>query len=73
MKITVLMGGLSPERNVSLTSGSLIAAALRRKGHSVLAVDLYLGVDKDKIDELFLQSNDVCNSVSKNIPDIDEL
>ena len=44
MKIAVLMGGLSPERNVSLSSGALIAAALRRKGHRVLEADVYLGV-----------------------------
>ena len=36
MNIVVLAGGLSPERNVSLSSGSLIASALRRKGHKVL-------------------------------------
>ena len=35
MNIVVLMGGLSPERDVSLTSGSLIANALIRRGHRV--------------------------------------
>ena len=29
MKIVVLAGGLSPERNVSLSSGTMIAEALR--------------------------------------------
>lgn len=43
MKILVLAGGLSPEREVSLTSGSLIAAALARRGHTVCAADLYTG------------------------------
>lgn len=43
MKILVLSGGLSPERDVSLTSGSLIAGALARKGHEVCAADLYTG------------------------------
>lgn len=45
MKILVLAGGLSPEREVSLTSGSLIAGALVRKGHTVCAADLYTGRD----------------------------
>ncbi len=67
------MGGLSPERNVSLSSGSLIAAALRRKGHSVLALDLYLGVDKTKIHELFTSDNEDCHTVSESIPDLDAL
>lgn len=44
MNIVVLAGGLSPERNVSLSSGSLISAALRRKGHRVLTVDIYEGI-----------------------------
>lgn len=44
MNIVVLAGGLSPERNVSLTSGSLISAALRRKGHKVLMLDVYEGL-----------------------------
>ncbi len=43
MKITVLCGGLSPERDVSLSSGSLIAGALSRRGHEVCLVDLYTG------------------------------
>ncbi|MGK2963869.1 MAG: D-alanine--D-alanine ligase family protein [Gemmatimonadaceae bacterium] len=39
MKITVLMGGSSSERNVSLASGIRIVLALRSKGHEVLAFD----------------------------------
>ena len=45
MKIVVLAGGRSTERNVSLSSGSKVANALRRKGHQVALVDLFLGVD----------------------------
>ena len=47
MKITELAGGLSPERDVSLVSGALIANALRRKGHLVALADLYLGGKAD--------------------------
>lgn len=43
MKIVVLAGGYSPEREVSLSSGSLIANALMENGHAVLLLDLYLG------------------------------
>ncbi len=43
MKITVLAGGLSHERDVSLSSGSLVAGALVRRGHEVCLVDLYTG------------------------------
>lgn len=45
MKILVLAGGLSPERNVSLSSGALIAQALRDRGHRAALVDLFFGLD----------------------------
>ncbi|MFL2101503.1 D-alanine--D-alanine ligase [Desemzia sp. FAM 24101] len=40
MKIVVLAGGISEERNVSLSSGSQIANALMKKEHEVLLIDL---------------------------------
>ena len=39
MKIAVLLGGSSPERDVSLDSGKNIADALRNNGHDVLEID----------------------------------
>lgn len=45
MKIVVLCGGLSPERNVSLSSGKKIAAALSERGHKVVPVDMFLGFE----------------------------
>lgn len=43
MKIAVLMGGTSAERDVSLASGLRIAQALRERGHSVVAIDTTRG------------------------------
>lgn len=43
MKIVVLCGGLSAERDVSITSGTLAAAALRKRGHKVVLMDLFFG------------------------------
>lgn len=45
MKLVVLAGGLSPERNVSLSSGTKIAQALRGLGHTVALVDMYFGLE----------------------------
>lgn len=45
MKIVVLAGGLSPERNVSLSSGSMVCQALRDKGHRVALVDVFFGLE----------------------------
>ena len=40
MKVVVLMGGWSAEREVSLTSGHGIAIALRNLGHDVTTIDM---------------------------------
>ena len=45
VKIVVLCGGLSPERNVSLSSGAKIAGALRERGHQVVLADLFFGLE----------------------------
>jgi D-alanine-D-alanine ligase len=42
--ITVLLGGVSAERDVSLSSGLRIAAALRERGHAVTCLDPAEGV-----------------------------
>ncbi len=39
LKITVMLGGPSAEREVSLRSGAAVAKALRSRGHEVLEVD----------------------------------
>ena len=44
MKIIVLAGGYSPEREVSLSSGSLIANALMEQGHEVFFLDPWPGI-----------------------------
>lgn len=46
MKIVVLAGGLSPERNVSLSSGCKVCAALRERGHEAAFIDMYLGTQE---------------------------
>ena len=75
MNITVLAGGLSPERNVSLTSGSLIAAALRRRGHRVLLLDVYEGIEGDITDtlSLFTTQNDISFTVDREVPDLEAI
>ena len=55
MKIIVLAGGLSPERDVSLASGAGICRTLRQNGHQAYLLDLFLGVEHDAqaLEELF--------------------
>lgn len=45
MNVLVLAGGLSTERNVSLSSGAKICAALAQLGHRPALVDLFLGLE----------------------------
>ena len=43
MKIVVLAGGTSPERDVSLSTVKMIYYALKNRGHQVVLLDVYLG------------------------------
>ncbi|HKJ93358.1 MAG TPA: D-alanine--D-alanine ligase [Longimicrobiales bacterium] len=43
MKVAVLFGGTSAERDVSLASGAQVVGALREAGHEVVAVDTAMG------------------------------
>ena len=46
MKILVLDGGLSPEREVSLSTGTMVCNALREKGQDAILVDLFYDVEE---------------------------
>ena len=45
MKIVVLCGGLSGERNVSISGSTLICRALRSRGHRAVLVDMFFGLE----------------------------
>ena len=45
MKIVVLAGGTSTEREISIVSGTGICKALRERGHQAILVDVYCGND----------------------------
>lgn len=72
MKIAILAGGYSPERDVSLTSGSLIANALAERGHRVLLIDVYVGIvsPPDDPETLFSAENRYSYRVSQSVPDL---
>lgn len=75
MKIVVLAGGISTERDVSLVSGSKIYAALKNNGHSVILLDVFLGYDGDS-EEVFNLDIDWAERVApvrEIAPDIEEV
>lgn len=47
MKIGILAGGLCMERDVSLSTGSMIYKALKKNGHQCVLLDLYLGLSEE--------------------------
>ena len=55
MNIVVLAGGISTERDVSLTSGKNIVKALKQAGENAQLLDLFLGF-RGSVDELPLQT-----------------
>ncbi len=75
MKIIVLAGGCSPEREVSLTSGSLIANALTANGHRVLLLDVYEGLNDlpDDPDVLFRADGTYSHRITETVPDLEAL
>lgn len=71
MKIAVLCGGLSHERDVSLSSGSGIAMALRGRGYSVALVDLFLGVTEwSGAEALFTERGGQQAIVAEKVPEL---
>ena len=74
MNIAVLAGGFSPERDVSLTSGSLIANALIDEGYNVCLADVYLGLEVgNDAKALFNKEKKAVYNVKHSVPDLDAL
>jgi len=76
MKIVVLAGGLSPERNVSLSSGVMVCKALRERGHEAAFVDLYLGTEGfgGELEDLFWKPiPEELRNVGRQAPDLEKV
>lgn len=79
MKIVVLAGGTSSERDVSLVTGTMIYHALKDNGHQVVLLDVYLGYDGDTASlnsDIFDLKKDWSANISavkENNPDINQI
>lgn len=74
MNIVVLCGGLSSERDVSISTGTGAARALRQRGHKVVLLDLFLGYDGCFNDPLEVFTSDAENvqvSIAEAAPDLE--
>ena len=76
MKIVVLAGGLSTERDVSISSRTNIYQALKEKGHQVIFLDVYLGYE-GKVDNTIFDADyqwiDSSAKVKEINPDLAEV
>ena len=73
MKIVVLAGGISTERDVSLSSGKMIYQAIRDQ-HQAILLDVYFGYEGAVSDSLFTEEKDWAaniNPVKEENPDIE--
>lgn len=76
MNIVVLCGGLSMERNVSITSGTLVCKSLREMGHRAVLVDMFYGLEdvETPIERIFDELPEIREaSVSREAPNLDEV
>jgi len=73
MKIVVLAGGISTERDVSFVTGRNVYEAIKANGHKAIIIDPFMGYDKDT-DGIFDADIDWAkeiNAISVNNPDIE--
>ena len=59
MKIVVLAGGTSTERDVSIVSGTEVCKALRSKGHQAILIDVFFGKEGIDPSNAFPQEYDI--------------
>lgn len=76
MKIVVLAGGNSTERDVSLISGTGVYKALKSRGHQVVLLDVYLGVhdvDLSTVFDLERDWSEGIRAISSDNPSLDDI
>ncbi len=76
MKVVVLAGGLSPERNVSLSTGTMVTEALRGLGHRAALVDMFFGLEEvdGPLEAAFdAPLPDMAKKVSPQAPDLEKV
>ncbi len=76
MKVVVLAGGLSPERNVSLSTGTMVTEALRGLGHQAVLVDMFFGLEDytgDLADCFDAPVSQNAKKISSDAPDLEQV
>ncbi len=76
MKIVVLAGGISTERDVSLSTGRMIYQALKKNGHQAVLLDSFLGYEgEDVLNAFEIEKNwaEQIEGVKEINPDMEQI
>ena len=73
MKIVVLAGGLSTERDVSFKTGEMVTKALRENGHQVILLDVFMGYSNKEEDLTGIFDRAEAVSVKVTAPDLEKV
>lgn len=79
MNIVVLCGGTSTERDVSISSATLVCKSLEERGHKCILLDVYLGISNEVLQsvespfELGTKGFAVDTNVKDTAPDIQSI
>lgn len=78
MDIVVLAGGLSTERDVSFTTGNMVSKALRRNGHRVILLDVFMGYSdqEEDLEGIFDRSEEASvkvEGIPETAPDLEKV
>src|SRR5699024_11201871 len=76
MKIIVLAGGLSTERDVSLVSAAGICRTLLEKGHDAFLLDVFFGLENppENLEDVFTMPGhglEIAGNISEDEPDLE--
>lgn len=78
MRIVVLAGGLSTERDVSFKTGEMVTKALRENGHQVILLDVFMGYSdkKENLTNIFAHAEEVSvkvEGIPETAPDLEKI
>lgn len=76
MKVVVLAGGISTERDVSLITGSMVYRALADAGYEAILLDVFLGYQGVPGEDVFCDNRDWSQNIGKiggSDPDINSI
>ena len=72
MKVLILAGGTSTERDVSFVTGKMVYKALVKRGHNVILTDVYYGLSDEIIKGDFKGAFELDTDWSKDIAQVSE-